>query len=852
MRLPFRGRGIRSKLRRALGLGAVGRQEGASASREHVDVLFVNGCDASVIHPARYRVYHQVEQLELVGVSCSVVFYCDLQPQDIDSADAIVLFRCPVTEPIKETVQRAHEQGKTVFFDVDDLVVDTKYTDELPFVRNMTSEEKRIFDDGVTRTGETLALCDAAIVSTPTLQAELSKVVDRVFVNRNVASRKMVELSDDAIANRKKRRGDDVILGYFSGSLTHNEDFAMISEAVAEVLAKRPNVRLSIVGVSALPACLAPFEDRVLRNEYVDWQGLPELIATADINLAPIEDTLFNRAKSENKWVDASLVLVPTVASDVGAFHEMIDDGKTGLLCDNTTESWVNALLRLIDDEALRVRIAKNASAHCRTFCVTGKTGFPLASFVTERPCDIESILKYGYAPSHEVVASFLEEKGVAVPRLELSAEPWASLDFEERTKGMTAHRHADIKNALLVYEMSSGDTPTFRYFGYNIFTAMEASKNWNVGLVFTNELQRAEELLEDVDLVVLVRMRVRPDICSFCRTAAGKNLPVAYLIDDDVVGADKAQRVLRAMGVADDDAFAQSFWRGVTVRFEMASQLADSYIASVPRLAQLLADQYGKPSSVVHNTLSAEQIEISSRLAGQARAHKCGSHSFSVGYFSGTKSHDEDFALVEEPLCKFLQAHADARLVLGGCLNISERVFKFWLDGRVDLLPRVDYLTLQAFQASVDVVLAPVVLDEFTDCKSALKVFEAGAVETPACASPSSAAKEAIADGKSGFLCWEENEWLSALEQLYSDDVVRQGLSVQAAKRALTHYSPKSLCEEAETAFDCAIANGVQPHDPRSYDVCKGFEKQLDWNNQFEVNPLFDDAGAEVKSARH
>lgn len=852
MRLPFRGRGIRSKLRRALGLGTVGRQEGASASREHVDVLFVNGCDASVIHPARYRVYHQVEQLELVGVSCSVVFYCDLQPQDVDSADAIVLFRCPVTEPIKETVQRAHEQGKTAFFDVDDLVVDTKYTDELPFVRNMTSEEKRIFDDGVTRTGETLALCDAAIVSTPTLQAELSKVVDRVFVNRNVASRKMVELSDDAIANRKKRCGDDVILGYFSGSLTHNEDFAMISKAVAEVLSKRPNVRLSIVGVSALPTCLAPFEDRVLRNEYVDWQGLPELIATADINLAPIEDTLFNRAKSENKWVDASLVLVPTVASDVGAFHEMIDDGKTGLLCDNTTESWVNALLRLVDDEALRVRIAKNASAHCRTFCVTGKTGFPLASFVTERPCDIEAILKYGDAPSYEAVASFLEEKGVTVTHLELSPEPWVSLDYEERTRPVAAHCSTEAKNTLLVYEMTSGDTPTFRYFGYNIFAAMEASQSWNVGLVFTNELQRAEELLEDVDLVVLIRMRARPDICNFCRIAASKNVPVAYLIDDDVVGAGKAQRVLRAMGVADGDTFAQSFWRGVTVRFEMASRLSDFFIASVPRLAQLLADQYGKASSVVHNALSTEQIEVSTLLVEQARTYKGTPHPFSIGYFSGTKSHDEDFALVEEPLCKFLQAHADARLVLGGCLNISERVFKLWLDGRVDLLPPVDYLTLQAFQASVDVVLAPVVLDEFTDCKSALKVFEAGAVETPACASPSSAAREAIADGKSGFLCREENEWLSALERLYSDDIARQGLSVQAAKRALTHYSPKSLREEAEAAFDCAVANGVQPHDPRFYDVCEGFEKTLDWNNQFEVNPLFDTADAEVKSARY
>lgn len=852
MRLPFRGRGIRTKLRRVLGLGNAKRQDDAPLSREHVDVLFVNGCGASVIHPARYRVFHQIEQLELVGVSCGVVYYCDLQPQDVDSADAVLLFRCPVTDPIKKAVERAHEQGKTVFFDVDDLVVDTKYTDDLPFVRNMTPEDKRIFDDGVTRTGETLALCDAAIVSTLTLQAELSKVVDRVFVNRNVASRKMVELSDVAIANRKKRHGDDVILGYFSGSLTHNADFAMISEAVTEVLSTRPNVKLSIVGVSALPACLAPFEDRVLRNDYVDWQGLPELIASADINLAPIEDTLFNRAKSENKWVDASLVLVPTIASDVGAFHEAIDDGVTGLLCDNTTESWTDALLRLVDDEDTRARIAKNASAHCRSFCVTEKTGFPLAAFVAGRPCDIDSILKCGDLSSNEVATSFLDEKGIAVPHLELPPEPWVSLDYEERTKPVVAHRGAGVKNALLVYEMTSGDTPTFRYFGYNVFMAMQESKSWNVGLIYTSELRRAEELLEQVDLAVLIRMRTRPDVCSFCQVAASKNVPVTYLIDDDVVGVDKAQRVLRAMGVADDDAFAQSFWRGVTVRFEMASQLSDSFIASVPHLAQLLADQYGKASSVVHNTLSTEQVKVSRLLAEQARAYKGSPHPFSVGYFSGTKSHDEDFALVEEPLCRFLQAHADARLVLGGCLTISERVFKFWLDGRVDLLPRVDYLTLQAFQASVDVVLAPVVLDEFTDCKSALKVFEAGAVETPACASPSSAAREAIADGESGFLCREENEWLDALERLYSDDAVRKGLSTQAAKRALALYSPRSLCKETEAAFDCAVANGIQSHDPRFYEACEGFEKTLDWDNQFEVNPLFDDSSAEVKSARY
>ena len=55
------------------------------------------------------------------------------------------------------------------------------------------------------------------------------------------------------------------------------------------------------------------------------------VIAEMDINLAPLEDTIFNRAKSENKWIEAALVKVVTIASDVGAFHDCIEDGKTGV-----------------------------------------------------------------------------------------------------------------------------------------------------------------------------------------------------------------------------------------------------------------------------------------------------------------------------------------------------------------------------------------------------------------------------------------------------------------------------------------------------------------------------------------
>jgi len=85
----------------------------------------------------------------------------------------------------------------------------------------------------------------------------------------------------------------------------------------------------------------------------------------------------------------------------------------------------------------------------------------------------------------------------------------------------------------------------------------------------------------------------------------------------------------------------------------------------------------------------------------------------------------------------RLCNAHEDARLLLVGRLGLTEDVFRLYLAGRVVLLPAVDYVTLQVIQSSADVVLAPLVEDAFTNCKSALKVFEAGVVGTVSIASP-------------------------------------------------------------------------------------------------------------------
>ena len=56
--------------------------------------------------------------------------------------------------------------------------------------------------------------------------------------------------------------------------------------------------------------------------------------------------------------MEAALVKVPTVASNVGAFQRMIVSGETGILCD-TEDEWVEQLSRLVEDKKERERIAE-------------------------------------------------------------------------------------------------------------------------------------------------------------------------------------------------------------------------------------------------------------------------------------------------------------------------------------------------------------------------------------------------------------------------------------------------------------------------------------------------------------
>lgn len=323
-------------------------------------ILIIDGVNGMIPQCTRYRVLHKKDMLEKHGYSVKVVNAKDVQLSDGKLASHIILYRCAESPVILKMVQIAKETGKPVLYDMDDLVFDTRYTNQLAYTKQLSVFRKKQYDDNVQSYGRLLRESDVAIASTARMKTELNRFVTTVIMSENQVSDEVIAWSDHALQTVAKDE-QKIIIGYFSGSITHNENIAMIQDDLARILSDYSQVYLMIVGHLDIPDCLLPFQSRIIQQPYVAAEQLPALIRSVDINLAPLVSSVFNEAKSAIKYIEAALVEVVTVASDIGAFQQVMTHGQTGYLAQ---QNWYAVLSEVIEAPESRQRVAKNARAH--------------------------------------------------------------------------------------------------------------------------------------------------------------------------------------------------------------------------------------------------------------------------------------------------------------------------------------------------------------------------------------------------------------------------------------------------------------------------------------------------------
>jgi glycosyltransferase involved in cell wall biosynthesis len=319
-------------------------------------VLFVSG---PVGDGRRYRCDYQREQLERVGLRADVSYAEGLRLEPLSARyGTIVLQRVAWNDQVARLVEGAREHGATVLADVDDLVFDPDREHLMSGLDRLNASARRAYHDSIVGLRRTLSAVDGVMVSTEPLRDEVVALNERVSVAFNTVGSDMRPWAERA---RFQTDRQSVVVGYLSGTPTHDRDFLEAADAVLWALEKDSRVRLHVVGHVELDARFDAFGDRVVRSGPVPFRRLPDVLTRIDISLAPLEaGNAFTDCKSCIKYLEAGLLAVPTVASPRPDFARVIEHGANGLLADGP-DSWRSALDELIGSPSRRAELGRAA-----------------------------------------------------------------------------------------------------------------------------------------------------------------------------------------------------------------------------------------------------------------------------------------------------------------------------------------------------------------------------------------------------------------------------------------------------------------------------------------------------------
>jgi glycosyltransferase involved in cell wall biosynthesis len=116
-----------------------------------------------------------------------------------------------------------------------------------------------------------------------------------------------------------------------------------------------------IGGVSASKKAFGKVIPLTVNNDYPNFIRWLKGNVRWDIGIAPLADTAFNTNKSYLKYLEYSAMGMATVCSNSSEYRRVVDSGETGLLVENTTKAWLDALVELVRQPEMRKRLARNA-----------------------------------------------------------------------------------------------------------------------------------------------------------------------------------------------------------------------------------------------------------------------------------------------------------------------------------------------------------------------------------------------------------------------------------------------------------------------------------------------------------
>ena len=291
----------------------------------------------------------QLEALSREGtVSFRAMSYHRVSGKDLNWADCLILGRCDSWYE-RKLAKKAKQAGKYIFYLMDD--------DLLNVPGNLLSAEHFSRRDIRKNIEGMIGLSDGVISPSP------------VLLERYAPAGGGILAEEPAVlpAEFTPRDGAAPVKIGFAGSLDRVDDIEnILKDALLRIKAEYGSqVEFSFFG--AIPSFAQQLDAKTIPFCHSYETYLQTLNSLGwDIGLAPMPDTAFHGCKHYIKFIEYSAACIVGIFSHTGPYLRLDKWQDCALFCENTADSWYQAVKGLLDDPQKREQMRKNASLACR------------------------------------------------------------------------------------------------------------------------------------------------------------------------------------------------------------------------------------------------------------------------------------------------------------------------------------------------------------------------------------------------------------------------------------------------------------------------------------------------------
>lgn len=357
-----------------------------------------------------------------------------------------------------------------------------------------------------------------------------------------------------------------------------------------------------------------------------------------------------------------------------------------------------------------------------------------------------------------------------------------------------------------ILFVAGEPDTPGVIYRCYRnakaCIMAGHEAKVSNAADVSVNDIQWA-------DIIILWRVEFSGHIDGILKLSKEYNKLTAFDVDDIVFKPHFAHIEIidgiRTIGTTEAKT-AHTFhnMRQTLIRSDFA--IATTKEMREHMAQELIPRHAGPLVYTLPNIFDDECVKLSRFAARIVQATKNDDY-IRIGYASGTRTHQRDFALVIPALISIFQQRSNVRLVLfrepvnhRPILHMNEFPELKNYENFIEWRDTVPLEKLPQELARFDISIAPLEIDNvFCNAKSELKYFEAALANVCSIVSPTQPLKRCIQHGITGYLASTAKEWEEYLLSLIDNKTLRKEMAQNAYHAVLWNFSlqrQSKLCD--------------------------------------------------------